>query len=123
MVFDCLSCRKHEKQANTYKPLRNRHKEVNMVEKTYSVRVGGWSNRRTVIERPDSIALEIAMSHNHCPTCSDRVRYVTQQLSQRNVQYSWSYPSRSQSFIVVQAPGPGIPATDYLSKLLSLHIG
>lgn len=93
-----------------------------MAEKTYQVRVGGWSNSRTVIEANGKVSLEIALSHNHCPTCSERVRYVTSKLAQRNVQYSWAYPNGPRSFIVVDAPGKGLPIKEYLMSLLNLMI-
>lgn len=91
--------------------------------KTYEVRVGGWSNSRAVIENDDGkVALEIAIGGNHCPTCAERVRYVTEKLSRRNVQYTWMYPNGSRSFLVVDAPGSGLPVKEHLSKLLDLDI-
>jgi len=93
-----------------------------MAEKTYQVRVGGWSNSRTVVEADGKVSLEIALSHNHCPTCSARVRHVTSHLARRNVQYSWAYPNGPRSFIVVDAPGKGLSIKEYLSGLLDLNI-
>lgn len=90
--------------------------------KTYEVRVSGWQNSRTVKEFDGKVALEIAIGGNHCPTCASRVRHVTEVLSRRNVQYSWTYPGSSRSFLVVDAPGDGLPVKEYLSKLLDLHI-
>lgn len=87
----------------------------------YTVRVGGWSNPRTVIEEDGKVSLEVAMSHNHCTTCSERVRYVSRQLAQRNVQFSWAYPQGPRSFVVINAPGNG-QAKELLSGLLDLHI-
>ena len=89
----------------------------------HSVRVSGWSNRRTVIEQDGKVMLEIALSHNHCSTCASRVRHVTEALSQRNVQYTWAYPPDSSgSFIAVAAPGDGLSVEKYLSGLLDLNI-
>ena len=89
----------------------------------HSVRVSGWSNRRTVIEQDGKVMLEIALTHNHCPTCASRVRHVTEALSRRNVQYTWAYPPDSSgSFIAVAAPGDGLSVEKYLSGLLDLNI-
>lgn len=86
------------------------------------VRVGGWSNSRALIERGSKVMLEIAVGHNHCPTCADRVNYIIRKLTERNVQYSWEYPEGSTSFIVVDHPGSGVPVKKYLSDLLGLSI-
>ncbi|KKU38228.1 MAG: hypothetical protein UX51_C0004G0001 [Candidatus Azambacteria bacterium GW2011_GWF2_46_32] len=89
----------------------------------HSVRVSGWSNSRTVIEQDGKVMLEIALTHNHCPTCASRVRHVTEALSRRNVQYTWAYPPDSSgSFIAVAAPGDGLSVEKYLSGLLDLNI-
>ena len=93
-----------------------------MAKETYKVRVGGWSNRRTVIVDGGKVMLEIALSHNHCSTCAERVRYVTRKLAQRNVRYSWEYPDGAKSFAVVDAPGDGLSVERYLSELLDLNI-
>lgn len=85
------------------------------------VRVGNWSNPRTVIVKDDKAALEIALSHNHCPTCAERVRYVTSQLAKRNIQYNWIYEG-DKSFIQVAAPGSGLPIEEYFSTLLELTV-
>lgn len=88
----------------------------------YLVWVGGWSNPRTIIERDGKVSLEIALTHDHCPTCASRVRHVTETLSRRNVQYNWSYPCGPSSFITVDAPGEGLPTKKYLADLLGLEI-
>ena len=89
----------------------------------HSVRVSGWSNSRTVIEQDGKVMLEIALTHNHCPTCASRVRHVIEALSRRNVQYTWAYPPDSSgSFIAVAAPGDGLSVEKYLSGLLDLNI-
>lgn len=89
----------------------------------FRVRVAGWSNPRTVIQRPNgTLALEIALGHNHCPTCSDRVRYVNSELSRRGVSPRWEYPYGSESFIVVDGPRAGVSVQEHLSGLLSLSI-
>lgn len=86
------------------------------------VRVGGWSNSRTLIRKNGKVMLEIAVGHNHCPTCADRVNYITRKLVERNVQYSWEYPMGSTSFIVVDHPGDSVPVEKFLSDLLGLSI-
>jgi hypothetical protein len=90
--------------------------------KQYRVRVAGWSNPRTVIEDNGKVAMEISLSHNHCPTCASRVRYVTKQLAARNIPHAWQYPGRSESFVVVATPTDGTPVREYLSRLLNLEI-
>ena len=90
--------------------------------KRHYVRVDGWSNSRTIIESGDKIQMEIALEHNHCSTCSDRVRHVTRKLAERNVQYSWAYPEGSKSFIAVDHPGDGVCVKKHLSDLLGLSI-
>lgn len=91
-------------------------------DKRHYVRVGDWSNGRTIIETKDKVQLEIALDHNHCPTCSDRVRHVTRKLAARNVQYSWAYPEGPKSFIEVDHPGDGVCVKKHLSNLLGLSI-
>ena len=91
-------------------------------KKSMKVKVAHWSNLRTLIENRKSVMLEIALSHNHCATCSDRVRYVTRMLAQRNIQYSWVYPEGSKSFIEIAHPGKGVSITSYLSGVLDLAI-
>ena len=89
----------------------------------YQVRVGGWSNSRAVIEGDGKVSLEVALSHDHCPTCANRVRHVTSQLARRNVQYSWTYSGYGpSSFITVDAPGDGLSTKKYLGDLLGLNI-
>lgn len=95
---------------------------MGQAHKSYYVSVGGWSNSRKVVEKGDKVMLEIALGRNHCPTCSDRVRYVTGQLAQRNVQYSWAYPEGPTSYLVVDHPGKAVPVREFLSKLLNMSI-
>lgn len=90
--------------------------------RSYYVRVAGWSNSRQVLERDGKVSFEVALSHDHCPTCAARVRYITQQLANRNVQYSWKYYDGSGSFVELDAPGQGMPTEKYLSELLGLNI-
>jgi hypothetical protein len=87
------------------------------------VRVDEWSNGRRLIETDNKVALEIALSHNHCPTCADRVRHVNRRLDGKNVQYSWRYDEYGPgSFLELDRPADGMPVTDYLSDLLGLNI-
>jgi len=85
------------------------------------VQVGSWLNRRRLIEADDKVFLEIALSHDHCPTCAERMRFVTRQLANRNVQYSWTYPN-GRSFVQLAHPGAGLPVRQYLSDLLGISI-
>jgi len=86
------------------------------------VRVSNWDNPRTLIEDGNTVMLEIALAHDHCPTCSDRVRYVNSKLSQRNIQFSWVYPEGSKSFIALTHPGKGNSITSYLASVLDLTV-
>lgn len=85
------------------------------------VRIGGWQNPRQLIESNGKIALEIALSHDHCPTCAERMRFVTRQLAARNVQYSWMYPN-GRSFVQLDHPGPGLPVRQHLTDLLGVSV-
>lgn len=86
------------------------------------VRVSGWDNPRSLIIRPGKIAMEIAMAHNHCPTCARRIRQVTTELSRRNITFDWLYPKGSMSFVVLDAPAPDVSITEHLSNVLGLSI-
>lgn len=88
------------------------------------VSVSDWKFDRKLIEDLEAkkIMLEIALAHDHCPTCAKRVRHVTQMMSKRNVQYSWAYPDGAKSFLVLDHPGPNVQLTGYLSDLLELRI-
>jgi hypothetical protein len=88
------------------------------------VDVGGWQYSRELIEdeQAGKVKFEVAVAHNHCPTCADRIRYVSQQVSQKNLQYSWEYPGGSKSFIVLDHPGAGVSINQYLSEALGLRI-
>ena len=92
------------------------------MEKEYRVRVDGWQNSRTVIEKEGAVAMEIALSHSHCPTCAYRVRHVNAELSRRNIPGSWVYPRGATSFIEIPAPPLGVSAKEHLGKALGLTI-
>lgn len=90
--------------------------------KEYMVRVAGWQNPRMVVESEKTVALEIALSHNHCPTCAQRVRHVQSELARRNIEGHWVYPTGSSSFIEISAPPAGTSAKKHLSAALGLSI-
>lgn len=85
------------------------------------VLVGSWQNSRRLIEADGKVALEIALSHDHCPTCASRMRFVIQRLGQRNVQYSWTYPN-GRSFVQLDHPGAGLPVRQFLTDLLGVSV-
>jgi hypothetical protein len=89
--------------------------------KECEVRVDDWSNSRTLIVEGNKASLEIALGHNHCPTCASRVRTVREALNRRNVDHEWVYPRGPVSFVKVDVPA-GVPAKKHLSRLLGLSI-
>lgn len=95
---------------------------MNMETKEYRVRVSGWQNPRTVIEKKSTVSMEIALSHDHCPTCSQRVRHVNAELARRNISGSWVYPYGATSFIEIPAPPIGVSAKQHLAQALGLTI-
>ena len=90
--------------------------------KKYSVYIAGWQNPRTVIENENSVAMEIALSHDHCPTCAQRVRHVNAELLRRNIEGRWVYPSGAASFVEIPAPPVGVSAKQHLAQTLGLSI-
>ena len=89
---------------------------------TYTVRVVGWQNPRVVIESEKTVAMEIAMSHDHCPTCAQRIRHINAEVARRNIQAHWVYPQGASSFIEISAPPSGVSAKEHLANALGLDI-
>lgn len=91
-------------------------------DKRYEVRVFGWQNPRIVIENKGRVAMEIALAHNHCPTCARRIRHVNAELARRNIDGRWIYPEGEISFIEISGPPRGVSAKQHLAQALGLII-
>lgn len=90
-------------------------------EKSYNVIVWGWSRSRRVIERDGLVCFQVTV-HNQeswCYTCKERLLFVTQQLSDHNVQCFWTHdPDDGSLYVTVGPPPQGISVEIYLSRLL-----
>jgi hypothetical protein len=69
--------------------------------------IRGWKHSREMILDRDGgkIMLEIALSHDHCPTCARRIRHVSEALTRRNIPHTWEYLRGEASYIVLDYPG------------------
>lgn len=88
----------------------------------FYVRVTGWSNGRRVQVAGNTVAMEIALSHSHCATCSERVHYVGKRLGTEG---RWSYPGNGM-FATFPLPEyvkkDQVSVAAYLSDKLALSI-
>jgi hypothetical protein len=66
------------------------------------------------------IALEIALSH-HCPTCDERIRFVSRRLDQAGVTPKWVYPDTDSAYIELDVPGDRQPK-QFLTELLGVTV-
>jgi len=93
---------------------------------SYSVIVWGWNYHRRIIERDGLISFQVTVHSPHdcnCYTCEWRVRFVTQQLADQNVQCFWTYESDDDSlYVTVGSPPQRLSPETYLSILLGLLI-
>lgn len=84
------------------------------------VRIGDWQNRRQLLEMDGKIALEIALQH-HCPTCDERIRFVSRKLAERGIVPRWIRPNQDSSFIELDVPADQ-PAKQFLTELFGLSV-
>jgi hypothetical protein len=92
-------------------------------ESIYNVLVSGWSDLRRIIERDGLISFQVTVhsQDRDCFTCKERVRFVKQQLADRNVQCFWTCDSDDDTlYVTVGPPPPRTSAERYLSRLLIL---
>lgn len=97
---------------------------ASMAELKQRVWVSGWKHSRQIIEdfERKKVMMEIALSHDHCPTCASRVRHVSRVLERKNVQHKWEHPEDSELYLVLDHPGKNVQLAPYLSELLDLRI-
>ena len=94
------------------------------VEPSYSVSVLGWQELRRVIFRDGLISFQVTLfRHDYCSTCRERVRFIVQQLVDRNVQCFWTCePDDGSLYVTFRPPNKRMSLKRYLSMLLGLPI-
>ena len=92
---------------------------------SYYVIVENWHYDRRIIERDGLISFQVTVhpEDSYCYNCKDRVRFVQQQLADRNVQCFWTYePDDASLYVTVGPPPKRTSAEMYLMLLLELGI-
>ena len=92
---------------------------------SYYVIVEGWRDERRIIKRDGLISFQVTVhpEDSYCYTCKDRVRFVQQQLADRNVQCFWTCePDDASLYVTVGPPPKRTSAEMYLMLLLELAI-
>lgn len=86
------------------------------------VHVSGWTNGRRVVLDGDSVQFEVAVDHNHCPTCAERVRHVKFALSRKGIGFDWRGGCGSSLYVVLPPLPEGRELKQYLGESLDLRV-